>query len=134
MDIALRIFAEKGFGSATISEISNAAGFSEATIDENFGTKEDLLFAIPEKISTENLQETERSLDLLQLTTSNKRFRQTSAHTAIRRSAYRLPDCIKERSRTDFYIGELLQAKERDWKRTCWEASGRLLRRKKTYQ
>lgn len=66
MDIALRIFAEKGSQNAAIFEISNAAGFSEATIGENFGTKEDLLFAIPEKISTENLQETERALDLLQ--------------------------------------------------------------------
>ncbi|MEN6638003.1 MAG: helix-turn-helix domain-containing protein, partial [Smithella sp.] len=47
MDAALRIFAEKNFQEATISEISKEAGVSEATIYEYFGTKEDLLFAIP---------------------------------------------------------------------------------------
>ena len=44
MDAALRIFAEKGFQNATITEISKEAGVSEATIYEYFGTKEDLLF------------------------------------------------------------------------------------------
>ncbi len=125
MDVALRIFAEKGFQNATISEISKEAGCSEATIYEYFGTKEDLLFAIPEKISKESIQETDRALTyikgaegrmralllayvrlyqsnphysalvLLQLM-NNKRFRDTSAHAAIRRSARRLLDCIKE--------------------------------------
>jgi TetR/AcrR family transcriptional regulator, fatty acid metabolism regulator protein len=125
MDVALRIFAEKGFQNATISEISKEAGCSEATIYEYFGTKEDLLFAIPEKISRESIQETDRALTyikgaegrmralllayvrlyqsnphysalvLLQLM-NNKRFRQTPAHTAIRQSARRLLDCVKE--------------------------------------
>jgi len=125
MDVALRIFAEKGFQNATISEISKEAGCSEATIYEYFGTKEDLLFAIPEKISKESIKETEQALSyirgvegrmralllayvrlyqsnphysalvLLQLM-NNKRFRQTPAHAAIRQSAHRLLDCIKE--------------------------------------
>ena len=125
MDVALRIFAEKGFQNTTISEISREAGCSEATIYEYFGTKEDLLFAIPEKISRESIQETDRALTyikgaegrmralllayvrlyqsnphysalvLLQLM-NNKRFRQTPAHTAIRQSAHRLLDCVKE--------------------------------------
>ncbi len=125
MDVALRIFAEKGFQNATISEISKDAGCSEATIYEHFGTKEDLLFAIPEKISKESIEETEQALSyirgaegriralllayvrlyqsnphysalvLLQLM-NNKRFRQTPAHAAIRRPAHRLLDCIKE--------------------------------------
>jgi TetR/AcrR family fatty acid metabolism transcriptional regulator len=124
-DVALRIFAEKGFRNATISEISKEAGCSEATIYEYFGTKEDLLFAIPEKISKESIDETERALAyikgtegrmralllayvrlyqsnphycalvLLQLM-NNKRFRETSAHAAIRQSAHRLLDCINE--------------------------------------
>lgn len=125
MDAALHIFAEKGFQNATISEISKQAGVSDATIYEYFGTKEELLFAIPEKISRESMQETERALPyiksvegrlraalmgyiqlyqsnpdytaliLLQLT-SNKRFRQTPAHVAIRRSAHRLIEHIRE--------------------------------------
>ena len=125
MDAALRIFAEKTFQEATISEISKEAGVSEATIHEYFGTKEDLLFAIPEKISNDTFDESEfvlpyikdvegrlraimlsyvqlyannphySALVLLQLM-SNKRFRQTAAHKAIRRSAHRLLDCIRD--------------------------------------
>jgi TetR/AcrR family transcriptional regulator, fatty acid metabolism regulator protein len=124
MDAALRIFAEKGFQNATITEISKAAGVSEATIYEYFGTKEDLLFAIPEKISNDTFEESSKvipyikgvegkiraillfyvqlyqsnpnysALVLLQLM-SNKRFRHTPAHAAIRRSSHGLLDCIK---------------------------------------
>jgi len=125
MDAALSIFARNGFQETTISEISKEAGVSEATIYEYFGTKEDLLFAIPEKISKESNEEFEvilpyigdvegrlraivrgyirlyqenpnySALVLLQLM-SNKRFRQTPAHDAIRRSARNLLDCIRE--------------------------------------
>ena len=124
MDAALRIFAEKGFQNATITEISKEAGVSEATIYEYFGTKEDLLFAIPEKISNETFEKSTKvipyikgvegkiraillfyvqlyqsnphysALVLLQLM-SNKRFRQTPAHAAIRKSSHALLDCIK---------------------------------------
>ncbi|KQC06327.1 MAG: hypothetical protein APR62_01185 [Smithella sp. SDB] len=125
MDAALRIFAEKGFQNATITEISKEAGVSDATIYEYFGTKEDLLFAIPEKISNDTFEASAKvipyikgvegkiraimlfyielyqsnpdysALVLLQLM-SNKRFRQTPAHAAIRRSSHALLDCIKE--------------------------------------
>jgi TetR/AcrR family fatty acid metabolism transcriptional regulator len=125
MDAALRIFAEKGFQNSTITEISKEAGVSEATIYEYFGTKEDLLFAIPEKITNETLEKSTKvipyikgvegkiraillfyvqlyqsnphysALVLLQLM-SNKGFRQTPAHAAIRRSSHGLLDCIKE--------------------------------------
>ncbi|NLA41759.1 MAG: helix-turn-helix transcriptional regulator [Smithella sp.] len=140
MDTALRIFAEKSFQEATISEISKKAGVSEATIYEYFGTKEDLLFAIPEKISNDANEDSEAvlpyikdaegrmrailfsyiqlyesnphysALVLLQLM-SSKRFRQTAAHAAIRRSAHRLLECIREgiadgtfRSDADAYL------------------------------
>jgi len=125
MEAALRIFAEKGFQTATITEISKEAGVSEATIYEYFGTKEDLLFAIPEKISNDTYEEMGRflpyikgvegrlramllgyinlyqsnphysALVLLQLTV-NKRFRETAAHAAIRRSAHDMLLCIRE--------------------------------------
>jgi TetR/AcrR family fatty acid metabolism transcriptional regulator len=125
MDAALRIFAAKGFQNATITEISKSAGVSEATVYEYFGTKEDLLFAIPEKISNDTYEESSKvlpyikgveakiraillfyvqlyqsnpdysALVLLQLM-SNKRFRQTPAHAAIRRSSHGLLDCIRE--------------------------------------
>ena len=125
MDAALRIFAEKGFQDATITEISKEASVSEATVYEYFGTKEDLLFAFPEKISNDTYEESSKvlpyikgveakiraillfyvqlyqsnphysALVLLQLM-SNKRFRKTPAHAAIRRSSHGLLDCIRE--------------------------------------
>jgi TetR/AcrR family transcriptional regulator, fatty acid metabolism regulator protein len=125
MDAALRIFAEKGFQNATITEISKAAGVSEATVYEYFGTKEDLLFAIPEKISNDTFEESSKvipyikgvegkiraillfyvqlyqsnpnysALVLLQLM-SNRRFRHTPAHAAIRKSSHALLDCIRQ--------------------------------------
>lgn len=124
MEAALHIFAEKGFQNATITEISKEAGVSEATVYEYFGTKEDLLFAIPEKISNDTYEESSKvipyikgveekiraillfyvqlyqsnpnysALVLLQLM-SNKRFRQTPAHKAIRKSSHALLECIR---------------------------------------
>jgi TetR/AcrR family transcriptional regulator, fatty acid metabolism regulator protein len=44
---AEKIFAEKGFHEATISEIAKGAGLSEPTIYEYFPSKEDILFNIP---------------------------------------------------------------------------------------
>ncbi|BBO84177.1 hypothetical protein DSCO28_47430 [Desulfosarcina ovata subsp. sediminis] len=49
--LALKIFAEKGFGKTTISEIANAAGIREAGIYQYFKSKEDLLFNIPVSIT-----------------------------------------------------------------------------------
>jgi TetR/AcrR family transcriptional regulator, fatty acid metabolism regulator protein len=125
MEAALRCFAANGFQESTIAEISKKAGVSEATIYEHFGTKEDLLFAIPEKVTLEAIAETERvlpyikgaeariraiirgyiriygdnpdysALVLLQLT-PNRRFRQTNAHATIRKAAHMLLDCIRE--------------------------------------
>ncbi|MGC9323626.1 MAG: TetR/AcrR family transcriptional regulator [Desulfomonilia bacterium] len=54
---ALKFFAEKGFQDTTISEISKAAGVSEATVYEYFKSKEELLFAIPEEITEETANE-----------------------------------------------------------------------------
>ena len=125
LESALHIFAEKGFQNTTISEISKNAGVSEATIYEYFGTKEELFFAIPEKISTESRKETNSILPhipgaegriryivhgycnqyqtmpdysalVLLALMSNKKFRQTNAHAAIRAMAHDLLNCIRE--------------------------------------
>ncbi len=53
IDAALKVFGEKGYYNATISEIARTAGVSEATIYEYFGSKEDLLFAIPDEITSQ---------------------------------------------------------------------------------
>jgi TetR/AcrR family fatty acid metabolism transcriptional regulator len=49
LEAATRIFSEKGFQDATISEIAKAAGASDAFVYEYFTTKENLLFSIPRK-------------------------------------------------------------------------------------
>ncbi len=46
LDAAKKIFAEKGYHSATIAEIANRAGVAEGTIYTYFKNKEDLLFSI----------------------------------------------------------------------------------------
>jgi TetR/AcrR family fatty acid metabolism transcriptional regulator len=65
IESALTIFAEKGFQEATISEISKAAGVSDATVYEYFKSKEELLFAIPEEITENSIRETEKVLPYL---------------------------------------------------------------------
>ena len=56
----------------------------------------------------------DRIMDVTLRITSNNRIRQTLAHAANRRPAYRLPDCIKEEIEDGARaLGELLQVKER---------------------
>ena len=47
LEAATRIFSDKGFQDATISEIAKAAEVSDAFVYEYFSTKENLLFSIP---------------------------------------------------------------------------------------
>jgi TetR/AcrR family fatty acid metabolism transcriptional regulator len=56
INAALEVFGEKGYYNATISEIAREAGVSEATIYEYFGSKEDLLFAIPKEITSQAVE------------------------------------------------------------------------------
>ena len=125
LEKALAIFAKKTFQETTIAEISKAARVSEATVYEYFKTKEELLFAIPEKITREAIEEFEKvlpyltgaesrvraivqayltlyhnspeysSLVMLQLKT-NRRFLQTRAYKLIQSIAGRLLDCIND--------------------------------------
>lgn len=50
---AIKIFGEKGFQNATISEIAKDAGIGDATIYEYFKSKEDILLEIPVEITKE---------------------------------------------------------------------------------
>jgi TetR/AcrR family transcriptional regulator, fatty acid metabolism regulator protein len=65
LDAALKIFAQKGFQDATISEISKAAGVADATVYEHFKSKEDLLFSIPERITRESTAVTSQVLSFV---------------------------------------------------------------------
>jgi AcrR family transcriptional regulator len=49
LSAALEVFAETGFGAASIEQISEAAGFTRGAFYSNFSTKEDLLFALLEQ-------------------------------------------------------------------------------------
>ena len=46
LDSAARIFAEKGFGGASLEEIAEAAGYSTGALYANFGNKEHLLLEV----------------------------------------------------------------------------------------
>ncbi len=125
IDAALKVFSRKEYQDATISEITKLAGISEATLYEYFEGKEDLLFAIPGKITDEGIEFVEQilpyirgvegkiraivqkylnvceenpeytSLVMLQLKT-NKKFRSTEAFEIVRKGARLVLECIKE--------------------------------------
>ncbi len=52
---ALKVFGEKGFEAATISEIAKAAKISDATFYDYFKSKEEVLFSIPEHYTRREL-------------------------------------------------------------------------------
>jgi AcrR family transcriptional regulator len=56
MNCAEKVFAQKGYQEATISDIAREANLSDTTIYEYFSTKEELLFTIPEA-TTEKFKE-----------------------------------------------------------------------------
>jgi TetR/AcrR family fatty acid metabolism transcriptional regulator len=51
---AEKVFSEKGFNKAKISEIANLAGVAEGTVYEYFENKEDLLLSVSEKRLTDS--------------------------------------------------------------------------------
>jgi TetR/AcrR family transcriptional regulator, fatty acid metabolism regulator protein len=124
IEAALKVFAEKGFSEANVSDISAEAGVSTPVLYEYFKTKEDMLFAIPEKYTGEPAQHLEylsfirgaeakiraivqgymtiyehnalySSLIMLQLRT-NRNFLNTKSYQKIQKVAQTLLDCIEE--------------------------------------
>jgi TetR/AcrR family transcriptional regulator, fatty acid metabolism regulator protein len=59
---ALQVFSEKGYHNATIAEIARKAKVSEATVYEYCGSKEDLLFMIPDEITRGAVEQMEKTL------------------------------------------------------------------------
>src|SRR5439155_20431113 len=49
LDAAGEIFAQRGFGGASLDEIADAAGYTRGAIAFNFGSKEDLFLAVVER-------------------------------------------------------------------------------------
>jgi AcrR family transcriptional regulator len=68
------IFAQKGFQSATISDIAKKAKVSEATIYEYFSSKEELLFAIPAQTIKEYHEKNQEILPYIQGAANKLRF------------------------------------------------------------
>jgi len=46
LDAAARVYARRGFDTATIDEIAHEAGFTKGAVYDHFGSKEGLLFAL----------------------------------------------------------------------------------------
>lgn len=125
IDSALKVFAEKGFADATMTDIAKKAGVSTPALYEYFKTKEDLLFAIPEKFMDEPIRHMEyvapylrgaeakirgivqgyltlydnnplyASLVMLELKT-NRKFLKANAYSMVRKIAGGLTQVIEE--------------------------------------
>lgn len=125
IDSALQVFAEKGYADATMTDIAKKAGVSTPVPYEYFKTKEELLFAIPEKFTAEPIKIAEyvapylrgaeakiralvqgyltiydenplyASLVMLELKT-NRKFLKTKAYGMVRKLAGGLLEVIKE--------------------------------------
>lgn len=125
IDSALHVFANKGYAVTTMTDIAKKAGVSTPVLYEYFKTKEDLLFAIPEKFTAEPIKIAEyvapylrgaeakiralvqgyltiydenplyASLVMLELKT-NRNFLKTRAYGMVRKVAGGLLDVIKE--------------------------------------
>ena len=62
MDAAIKVFAERGFHTATVAEIARAAGVADGTIYLYFKSKDDLLLRLFDEKMTELLAEAREGL------------------------------------------------------------------------
>src|SRR5436853_6561303 len=63
MDAAIKVFAERGFFTATVAEIARAAGVADGTIYLYFKSKDDLLLRLFDEKMTELLAEARSALE-----------------------------------------------------------------------
>jgi TetR/AcrR family fatty acid metabolism transcriptional regulator len=71
---AVRLFAEKGYAGATISEIACLAGISDGSVYECFKNKEDILLSIPEDYFERHLNQLEETFNIRSTEKKLKRF------------------------------------------------------------
>ena len=71
---ALRLFAEKGYAGATISEIAKSAGVSDGAVYEYFKNKEDLLLSIPEDRFSSHLEQLDETFNVQNPVRKLRRF------------------------------------------------------------
>ena len=63
VEAAADVFARKGFYGASLEEIAEAAGFTRGAIYSNFGSKEELLYAVLEHSIDQQLQAVTGAMD-----------------------------------------------------------------------
>lgn len=56
---ALEVFAERGFGAASVEDICEAAGFTRGAFYSNFGSKDELVLALSEATTGQVLEQIE---------------------------------------------------------------------------
>lgn len=71
---AIRMFAEKGYAGATISEIASLANVADGTVYEYFKNKEDVLLSIPEERFKDHLTEIEETFYIRNSVRKLKRY------------------------------------------------------------
>jgi len=71
---AIKMFAEKGYTGATISEVASLANVADGTVYEYFKNKEDLLFTIPEERFKDHLNEMEEAFNIRSSVRKLKRY------------------------------------------------------------
>ncbi len=133
---AEKIFAEKGYHDATISDIAKAAELSEGTIYEYFSSKEDLFFSIAIVRTSDQEKEIDfilehitgaesrlraylyhymwfwqnykdyASISLLNYK-QNRKFVETEAHTLAQGFFHRVPAILKEGIESGEFIGDI---------------------------
>ncbi len=63
LDVAERLFAEKGFDHASTNDIINRIGIARGTLYHHFSSKEEILDAIVERMTREAVHEAKRIVD-----------------------------------------------------------------------
>lgn len=56
VDAAAEVFAQKGFHGASLEEIAEVAGFTRGAIYSNYGSKEELLYAVIDRVNERHLR------------------------------------------------------------------------------
>src|SRR4051812_5440012 len=57
LDAAVEVFVKRGFNAASLDEIAETAGYTRGAIYKHFESKEDLFFAVNERINEQSLEE-----------------------------------------------------------------------------
>jgi len=62
LDAAYQVFAERGFGRATVEDVCEAAGFTRGAFYSNFGSLDELFFALYEQRAAAIVEQVEAAL------------------------------------------------------------------------